>query len=272
MTAPYEKAAEETAKAVGETAKAAGKLVDAVREFAAFTRTVLGDGFAELGGAFADWTSAFRYEQAVKLAERVRRVHQRRGVAGHTVPIPPRLGIPLLQQATLEDDSTLLDMWAGLISNATDPNRRTEARRSFCGLLSSMEPLDALVLRELYVCKIDNLGRELIKSPYSMTEAELAQFRRQWPSILELPDRVGSDRDSLSLALENLERLGLIFDYRPQIGAASEDAWIIPGQKVLITDEPALIDLTHTGVALMRACSADPPLNSVPPNTVYERL
>jgi len=171
MTAPYEKAAE-------EAAKAGGKLVDAGRELAAFARTVLGAGFAELGGAFADWASAYRYEQAVKLAERVHRAHQRRGIAGHTVPIPPRLGIPLLQQATLEDDGALLDMWAGLISNATDPHRRTEARRSYCGLLSSMEPLDALVLRELYVCKIDNPGREVLKPPHLMTEEELAQYRR----------------------------------------------------------------------------------------------
>jgi hypothetical protein len=250
-TAPYEKAIEESAKAVQ-------KATDAGRELGAFAKLVLGPGFVELGGAFADWAAVYRYERAVELAHRVGRAHKRRGIEGRAVPIPPRLGIPLLQQATLEDNHVLVDMWSALIANATDPDRATEARRSYCGLLSSMEPLDALVLKEVYRWRQAYPDRNVVLTTYGLTDDEQEAFRSKWPNIKNLEETLASSESNLVLSLENLERLGLIFDYMPRQeidGEADQAPLVIPGQMVPVTHEIALLDLTHTGVALMVACS-----------------
>ena len=214
MSAPYEKAIEETAKAVQ-------KATDASRELGGFARVVLGPAFAELGGALADWAYVFRYEQSVKLADRVRLIHKQRGIEGHTIPIPPRLGIPLLQQATLEDDALLLDMWAALIANATDPTRTTDARRSYCGLLSSMEPLDALVLAEVYRWKLMYPDRQVLISGVASHDSEQIKNAVKWPNLRNLIADLRQEEDAVVLSLENLERLGLIFDYLPAIANAS---------------------------------------------------
>lgn len=248
--APYEVAIEESARAVQ-------KATDAGRELGAFVKLVLGPGFAELGGAFADWAAVYRFERAVELAHRVSRAHKRRGIEGRTVPIPPRLGIPLIQQATLEDDDVLVDMWSALIANATDPDRTTEARRSYCGLLSSMEPLDALVLREVYRWRLAHPDRDIVIT-YGITDEEQEAFRSKWPNIRNLEEALGASESSLALSLENLERLGLVFDYMPRQeidGEADQAHLVIPGQMVPVTHEIALLDLTHTGVALMVSCS-----------------
>jgi hypothetical protein len=252
MSAPYEKAVEETAKAVQ-------KVADGGRELGAFAKLVLGPGFIELGGAFTDWAKVFRHEQALKLAHRVSHLHKRRGIEARTVPIPPRLGIPLLQQATLEDDETLLDLWASLIANATDPNRMTEARRSYCGLLSSMEPLDALVLKEVYRWKEANPGRDTPIAQDGLTDEERQAYVRRWPNITTLVADLAAPESNVALSLESLQRLGLVYDYLPlqELGEDDEarQLLMIPAQTVPVTYETALIDLTHTGLALMAACS-----------------
>ncbi|UPK25997.1 Abi-alpha family protein [Bradyrhizobium sp. 195] len=175
-SAPYEKAIEESAKAVQ-------KATEAGRELGAFVKLILGPGFAELGGAFADWAAVYRYERAVELAHRVKRIHKRRGIEGRTVSIPPRLGIPLLQQATLENDDVLVSMWSALIANATDPNRMTEARRSHCGLLSSIEPLDALVLREVQRWREAHSDRDTAIPSSGLDDYQIEALRSKWPNF-----------------------------------------------------------------------------------------
>lgn len=140
----YDKAAEESAKAIQKLAPLADKHAEKLE---GFLSKVVGDGLSHLGGAFADWAASFRYKNALRLMDEVEAIHQERGIVGKTVPIPPRLGIPLIQRATLEDDEGLSAMWAALTANALDPNRHVEARRGFTDLLSSLEPIDALVLQ-----------------------------------------------------------------------------------------------------------------------------
>jgi hypothetical protein len=154
--APYEKAVEETAKAVQKAVPVVEKFGD---RLGGFFHKVIGEGAEHLGGAFSDWAATFRYKNAIKLADQVDAIHAQRAISGKTIPIPPRLAIPLIERATLEDDELLIEMWAGLIANATDPHSGVHARRSYSQLLSSLEPIDALVLREIQRQDIANPDR-----------------------------------------------------------------------------------------------------------------
>jgi hypothetical protein len=109
--APYEKAIETTAQAVQQLTPVVDKLSE---RLTGFLHKVIGAGAEELGGAFKDWAATFRYRNALKLADQVEKIHAERKLLGKTIPIPPRLAIPLLESATLEDDETLSEMWAGL--------------------------------------------------------------------------------------------------------------------------------------------------------------
>jgi hypothetical protein len=233
----YEKAAEETAKAVQTLAPLADKHAERLE---GFLHKVIGEGLTHLGGAFADWAASFRYKNALRLMHKVEEIHRKRGVVGRTVPIPPRLGIPLLQKATLEDDSTLAAMWAALTANALDPNRHVEARRGFTELLGSLEPVDAMILQEIQGYELlhpDRLSR--LGTFYDEKAA-----REYWPNVLSLAAKLGLSVETTAMAVENLERLALVYD-RP-LG----DFAIMTHP----TSDRATLDLTNTGRALLIAC------------------
>jgi hypothetical protein len=228
-----EHAGDQIAKVIAATAPIIDKNLD---RLASFLHKVVGGGLEMLGGAFSDWAGVYRYERASKLADRVDAIHRQRKLQG-TVSIPPRLAIPLFQQATLEDDPTLSEMWAGLLANAMDPERHLEARRSYTTTLSALEPLDARVMLELQ---------------HTAQSHPTRNFRSgtpgQWHSIDTLTQVLHVDRGTLALSLENLARLGLILDYIP------DDAH--KGVIVPVTHMYATVDLTNTGRALLSACAA----------------
>lgn len=253
--APYESATEKAADAIKEVATLGSKSVEATTRLAAFLRTIIGDGLTELGGAFNDWAHSFRYLQALKIAERVNQIHRERGITGRLVPIPPRLAIPLLDQATLEDNETLQSMWAGLIANSTDPASTVEPRRSYVGLLASMEPLDARVL--MVIRDYEERHPERKWPPEGMDTVLNLEARRQidaearmlWPDLPRIATELGSALPAVALSLENIERLGLAFDYVPP--ELEEEPSYTP---VPLTHKFAVIALTHTGRSLLKAC------------------
>lgn len=241
---PYEKAAEETAIAVQLVAKVASKGIDKAEALGTFLHAVIGAGLAQLGGAFEDWAGTYRYLNALKLADKVEQIHDQRKITGKAIPIPARLGIPLLQRAFLEDDDIIQNMWAGLIANATDPNFHAEPRRNFIEFLSALEPLDALVLREIEQYEIMYPTRQM--GTERLSEEDEERMRSQWPNLDRLIIKLGTQVQETALSLENLSRLELAFDRTDTERS---------GIPVPITHSLATIELTHTGRALLRACA-----------------
>jgi hypothetical protein len=245
---PYEKAAEESAKAAQDLAALGDKVLDKTSVLGNFLHTVIGPGIEHLGGAFNDWARTYRYERALKLADRVEQIHRERHLKGKTVPIAPRLAIPLLDQATLENDETLGEMWAGLIANSTDPNRHVEARRSLVHLLSELEPIDALVLREIQ--------RHLSNHPErrwgdAQDRDEEQRQRAQWPTPNTIAENLNLSSEAVAMSLENIERLGLAYDFTD---LPDENGRMRSSTPVPLTHPLATIELTNTGRALLSAC------------------
>ncbi len=80
---------EEEAKAVQEVAKTTRKGFDIAEKLGSFLATIFGKGFTHLGGSFSDWSKYFRYKNFLKLEDKVTSLHQKRGIRGKTIPIPP---------------------------------------------------------------------------------------------------------------------------------------------------------------------------------------
>jgi hypothetical protein len=65
--------------------------------------------------------------------------------------VSPSLAIPLLRAAYDESRPELQELWAQLIAAAMDPQRANKVRRSFIDTVRRLDPLDALILKELGV-------------------------------------------------------------------------------------------------------------------------
>jgi Abortive infection alpha len=136
----------EESKAVQEVAKTAGKCADLVDRLGGFFSKVVGGTCNQLGGILEDWTKYYRYKNLLTISDKVEALHHRRKIEGKTVALPFKIAIPLLEAASLEDDVTLQDMWAGLIANGMDPGFQQPIHPSYIEIVKQMSPDEAVIL------------------------------------------------------------------------------------------------------------------------------
>jgi hypothetical protein len=227
----------EEAEAAKEIAISTGKMIDVVQELGGFFRLVFGDTAIELGGIAKDWASYYRYTNLLKIQDKILALHAKRKIEGKTIPIPPRYAIPLIQRASDEDDNDIQSLWAGLIANSTDPNKKLDVKKIYIEILSSLEPLDVQIMR---------------------------YFSKQgWHLSSDVPggginvERLSADLDlnenDILISLQNLNRLGcLIADFEPawnDIGKSSFGA-LVKNRKKTFRPSPL-------GSSLLKACEGN---------------
>jgi len=112
---------DEEAKAVQEVAKATGKGIDAAEKAGGFLNRVLGQPIEDtVGVLWGDKIRARRIERAIDLSVSVQKKLEDAGVVDIR-PITEKVGIPLIENATLEGDPDVQDMYANLLFNAINP-------------------------------------------------------------------------------------------------------------------------------------------------------
>jgi len=140
---------DEQAKAVQKLADLGTTVVEETSQLARYMGRVLGTSPEDVVGlVIGDPLHFVRTAIAFKYDEWITRLHRNRGVTPE--PVSPSLAIPLLRAAYDESRPELQDLWAQLIAAAMDPQRANRVRRSFIDTVQRLDPLDALVLKELY--------------------------------------------------------------------------------------------------------------------------
>jgi hypothetical protein len=138
----------EGVKAIQEVAKATGITVEAAQTFGQYLGEIFGtvphDAVGLLGG---DRLKIRRIKNFERIYEKSQESLSARGISPDVqLRISERIGIPLLEAASMESDESLQDIWARLIGNALDPNIDISIRQEFIEALRKFEPIDALVL------------------------------------------------------------------------------------------------------------------------------
>jgi hypothetical protein len=195
----------EELKTAQDVAKAAGKGFDLVKQFDDHFVRLFGPAETGAGEVIADWIKYIRYKNWLKIQDKVADIHKKRKLEGKLIPISsPRLAIPLLENASQESDDTLQDMWAGLIANATDPEKKMDLKRVYIRIISELEPIDAQVLQCL---------SKISRAAYNpnATEEDIKGMNMDF-----LRQKLPFDWKEIMLSLQNLARLGCVMDeYSP---------------------------------------------------------
>ena len=228
---------EEEAKAVKEVAKTTGKAIDIGNSFGNFINKVFGDGIVDMGGAFSDWARLYRFERLLELQDRLDKIIDKRKLEGKTIPIKPKIGISIIQNASLEDDDALQDMWANLIANSIDPNTRLNPSKLFISILSELEPLDVALLNAI--------------KEFEEKNTPINRFLSGGAGNLKyIQESLGVYDESLGISLYNIHRLDLITDERynsmEHVGFGTHG--------ISVDDEKSVFVLTSLGNALLGAC------------------
>lgn len=225
----------ENAKAMQESAKAVSKAIDALEKSGGFFSRVFG-GLVENGvGMLADKVKYMRYVRAVEFADKVEKIHRARGVGEDTKPVAPKIALPIIENATLEDNDILHDLWAKLLANAMDPNLAMNINRVHVSLLKEMEAIDVHILNVVFTDKISNFSNEAL-SAVRFSKAKITQ-------ALNLPEQM------IEISLLNLMRLGCI---KPGIVTGGVSMGSMP---ITIYEGTTNFHLSDLGVSLCSAVS-----------------
>lgn len=215
---------DEEAKAAQEIAKATGKGIDAVQRLGGFLDQVFGASLKEWGGSIHDRIKVYRFKNMLRLQDKVEAIYRQRLLEGKTTPLPLRSALPLLEKAALEDDEAILSLWAALIANASDPQKRLNVRKIYIDIISSLEPVDAAVLQHLRTSQL---------------------------TMIELLNAMKVSSEELYISAQNLARLGCIrqefVETWDQMNKSGFD----------VSNVSSLLVLTDLGWTLLEACQVD---------------
>jgi hypothetical protein len=191
------------AEAVQEVAKMTGNGIDAITELShfvsEFTRAPLKAGF----GIAADKLAFMRAERQLRFQIKAREMLREAGMELPTRPVPLKFAIPLFEQASLEEDDSLQDLWASLLVNAANVNSPVEMRRAYISILEQLTSLDALILLKIYSSlqgPIDKIGVVTGGLPGEVKFARFGENGENWPQ----------PTPAVQLSLANLARVGCV--------------------------------------------------------------
>jgi hypothetical protein len=197
----------ETAKAAQEIAKAAGQSIAAVSSLGGWLDRIFGEAIGE--AVRLHWTTKvrersiasaiFSWERLELLLHKTEQRLHKRGIT-HFRFVPPKIALPLLQSATMEDDDYLHSLWAALLASSLDA-RRAEVHRKFVSILSELTSADAVIL--------DRMWKEWL-----VLDKKVDRF--QSATVSYGPGIGGSDTHDESSVI-TLNRLGLISPNYTQI-------------------------------------------------------
>lgn len=211
-----------------EIAKTTGKALDVAEKVGGFLNRVLGDACKEVGASIHDWTKFYRYKNLLKINDKIVQIQNKRGLQGKEVPLQASIGIPLIEAASFIEDENLQQKWAALIANATDPNYGGKIRKSFIDILSSLDPVDAIILDWMSTQGWNNALGEI--------------------SIKSISKSLGLEEDEVKISASNINRLGLI-DFGVPTTAGSTG--------ISVSGDGTRFRLNQLGGALLKLCKVD---------------
>lgn len=146
--------------------------------------------------------------------------------------MPPKLGIPLIESATLEDDDDLHTLWSNLLANAMDPKTSHQVKHIHASILKELEPLDVHILSSI------EKGRR------GQPDKKLSEIHFDRAKIAEA---LKVSEETAELSLLNLMRLGCI---TPGIVTGGMS---MGSHKVSSYKGTELIHLSPLGISLVHA-------------------
>lgn len=227
-----------TADAVAEVAKMGAEAVQGAREGATWVARVIQ---APVEVAVGIWTDKLKYtraERQLRLYQQYEALLETAGLRDPTRSVPLSFAVPLLQEATLEEDDSLQDLWAALLVNAANASSGVETRRAFIDVLKNLTAFEATLLQTLYAAAQGTFDAGVLSSALpQLVQATTWQERIH----LDLPPEPS---DEMKLALANLARLGCV-----SLGTSWDDSQIFGAVKHTLFGAKLVAACTVTSAA-----------------------
>ena len=157
-------------------------------------RKIAGPVSGELGESIGVVARHYRYKLAVKMLQKTERMLREAGINPRAVP--PRVFLPIIENASVQDDDDLHTRWAALLANAAAASESVHP--SYIEVLRQLTPDDAKLLDRLY--------------DYMAERRFLHQSVHAWVQTISYAEKERrlANGENPEESFQNLMRLGLI--------------------------------------------------------------
>lgn len=230
----------ETAKAAQEVAKATVKGLEVSEKVGGFFAKVLGEPIETAVGILGDKLKFMRWERQVRLIDRVHQINHDRGVEGKEIPVSPKLAIPIIENASLEDNNLLQDLWARLLSSAQGKESSNTVRSAFIDIIKQLEVIDVQMLNAMFDGYANAVGKGNI---HNGTPRRIAFPKANIINALKISEHAYED------SVDNLMRVRCVCSEVRVMGGIS-----MGGESATIDKGYDSLCLTSLGVRFIIAC------------------
>lgn len=158
------------ADATKESAVAAQKAIDAGSGIGKFFDRVFGDLVIDAVGLMADRLKHFRIKNAISLQEKTEAILKEKGVEEYQ-PIAAKIALPLIENATLEDEDELQTLWAKLLANGLDGHSKIEKR--FVSVLKELTSSEAKFFEKIMKVAANQPKSHCLEANYDIHSVQI---------------------------------------------------------------------------------------------------
>lgn len=179
-----------------------------------FVGQLIGPTIEEVGLLFSDKVKYYRFKNQVNILIKAEKYVKSKNIS--VKKIPTKILVPLLENASLEDDSNMQDKWANMIGNLADSEQNLQ-NQIFPYLLSqvSREEYDSLIELDSNESTLDEKEKrfEILKNKSENFSTEGKNLDQQIREV----QQSGFWLDLEGYEIANIQRLGLIKQLPPKI-------------------------------------------------------
>ncbi|MDE6747210.1 MAG: DUF4393 domain-containing protein [Oscillospiraceae bacterium] len=103
-------------------------------------------GNFKLMSLIGDKIDNLRWNGAIKFYDQYAELIKQRELEGKRKPIPPKYVLEIFDNAILEDDESLRELWARLLVNWEDPRKKLDMRSVYISIIKSLSPVEVKIL------------------------------------------------------------------------------------------------------------------------------
>lgn len=233
---------EAVSEAIAESAKFGTTSVKFTETMLCFISKILGNPIEEAAGIIGDKLQYIRWQRQMRMVDEVNKILISKDL-DKTRTIPPKFALPMLEQASLEEDDYLQDIWCKLIANSLDPNFDSEIRYAFIEIIKNLTPLDAKILKYVYDTALKNCSHfEDISF-----RNNVIKLHRKTP-IYIIRKNINANNDEIEASLDNLLRVRCLKDN--VLDDSILEMWKVENPSLTSSN----FSLTQFGIIFVEAC------------------
>lgn len=190
-----------------ESAIAIQKTTEAAQNFGGFFSKHFGGSVEQWAGLWEDKLRYRRWENQLALMQKAEEKMRALGLNGKCHPLSLKIGVPLLEAASLEDDEYLRELWANLLINSVK-HKDCLVHPAFIQVLQNLLPQEAKLLE--YASKHSKKGVLIIFEESHYYNSEPDSMEKQKLKLAIASGLEFSEPNQVFTWFDNLLRLKLL--------------------------------------------------------------